>query len=135
REGRSLVRVGAVGLCGSDLHWFSDGGIGDARIVEPAIPGHEIGGVAIDGPHAGRVVAVDPALPCFACERCREGWTNLCRNIRFAGHGGTPGGTAEIISWPTDRLVPLPEPMDVEDAAMLEPLGVAIHAWDLAHVR
>ena len=134
-EGRTLVRVGAVGLCGSDLHWFLDGGIGDARIVDPAIPGHEIGGVALDGPFAGRVVAVDPAIPCFACDRCREGWTNLCPNVKFAGHGDTDGGMAEIISWPTDRLAPLPDGMDPEDAAVLEPLGVAIHAWDLGQVR
>ena len=134
-EGRTLVRVGAVGLCGSDLHWFLDGGIGDARIVDPAIPGHEIGGVALDGPYAGRVVAVYPAIPCFHCERCREGWTNLCPHVRFAGHGDTDGGMAEIISWPTDRLVPLPEGMTPEDAAVLEPLGVAVHAWDLGQVR
>ena len=133
--GRTLVRVGAVGLCGSDLHWFLEGGIGDARIVDPTIPGHEIGGVALDGPYAGQVVAVDPAIPCFECERCREGWTNLCPNVKFAGHGDTDGGMAEIISWPTNRLSPLPPGMDAEDAAVLEPLGVAVHAWDLGQVR
>ncbi|RMB58246.1 zinc-dependent alcohol dehydrogenase [Tessaracoccus antarcticus] len=133
-EGFTLVRVGAVGLCGSDLHWFLDGGIGDSRIDQPTIPGHEIGGVALDGPLAGRTVAVDPAIPCFTCERCREGWTNLCPHVRFAGHGDTDGGLAEMMRWPTDRLVPLPECMDAEDAAVLEPLGVAIHAWDLSHV-
>lgn len=134
-EGRTLIRVGAVGLCGSDLHWFVEGQIGDARIVQPGIPGHEIGGVALDGPYAGRVVAVDPAIPCFDCPRCHEGWTNLCPHVKFAGHSDTDGGLAELMSWPTDRLVPLPEGMDAEDAAVLEPLGVAIHAWDLGQVR
>lgn len=134
-EGFTRVKVGAVGLCGSDLHWFLDGGIGDARIEEPTIPGHEIGGVALDGPLAGRTVAVDPAIPCFNCERCHEGWTNLCPEVKFAGHGDTDGGLAEIMSWPTDRLVALPEGLDAVDAAVMEPLGVAIHAWDLAQVR
>lgn len=134
-EGFTLVKVGAVGLCGSDLHWFLDGGIGDARIDQPTIPGHEIGGVALDGPLAGRTVAVDPAIPCFDCERCHEGWTNLCPNVKFAGHGDTDGGMAEVMSWPTNRLVPLPEGMDAVDATVLEPLGVAIHAWDLGQVR
>lgn len=134
-EGHTLVRVGAVGLCGSDLHWFSEGGIGDARIVDPPIPGHEIGGVAIDGPYAGQVVAVDPAIPCFKCEHCLEGWPNLCPKVKFAGHGDTDGGMAEVISWPTDRLVPMPDGIDAEDAAVLEPLGVAIHAWDLGHAK
>lgn len=134
-DGFTLVKVGAVGLCGSDLHWFLDGGIGDARIDQPTIPGHEIGGVALDGPLAGRTVAVDPAIPCLDCERCHEGWTNLCPSVKFAGHGDTDGGMAEIMSWPTHRLVPLPEGMDAVDASVLEPLGVAIHAWDLGQVR
>lgn len=131
----TLVRVEAVGLCGSDLHWFVDGHIGDAGLDKPAIPGHEIGGVALNGPYAGQVVAVDPAIPCFDCPRCREGWTNLCERIKFAGHSDTDGGLAEIISWPTSRLAPLPEGLDAVDAAVLEPLGVAIHAWDLSHAR
>lgn len=134
-DGYTLVRVGAVGLCGSDLHWFVDGGIGDARIGQPTIPGHEIGGVALDGPFAGRTVAVDPAIPCLQCEHCHLGWTNLCPRVKFAGHGDTDGGLAEMMKWPTDRLVPLPKSMDAEDASVLEPLGVAIHAWDLSHVR
>lgn len=134
-EGYTRVKVGAVGLCGSDLHWFLDGGIGDARIEDPTIPGHEIGGVALDGPLEGRTVAVDPAIPCFNCERCHEGWTNLCPDVKFAGHADTDGGLAEIMVWPTQRLVPLPEGLDAVDAAVMEPLGVAIHAWDLAHVR
>ncbi len=134
-EGHTLVKVGAVGVCGSDVHWFRYGRIGDARIEQPTIPGHEIGGVALDGPLAGRTVAVDPAIPCLDCERCHEGWTNLCPRVKFAGHADTDGGLAEVISWPTSRLVALPEGMDAVDAATLEPLGVAIHAWDLGHVR
>lgn len=134
-EDESLVRVGAVGLCGSDLHWFSEGGIGDARIERPGIPGHEMGGVALDGPYAGQVVAIDPALPCRACERCLEGNVNLCPNVKFSGQGATEGGMSELMTWPTHALFPLPEGMTVEDAALLEPLGVATHAWDLGHVR
>ena len=134
-EGRSLVRIGAVGLCGSDLHWFSEGGIGDVRIEAPSIPGHEQGGVALDGPYAGRVVAVDPALPCRRCERCLEGNTNLCPTIQFSGNASLDGGLCEVMSWPTHALVPLPEGFTAEDAAMLEPLGVAIHTWDLGHVK
>lgn len=133
--GHTLVAVGAVGLCGSDLHWYVDGHIGDAGLDQPAIPGHEIGGTALTGPLKGQVVAVDPAIPCFDCPRCHEGWTNLCERIKFAGHSDTDGGLAEVISWPTDRLVPLPAGMDAVDAAVLEPLGVAVHAWDLGHVR
>lgn len=134
REGHSLVAVRSVGLCGSDLHWFGEGGIGDARLSVPLVPGHEVGGVALDGPYAGRVVAVDPAIPCGRCARCIEGHHNLCPGVRFAGHAGLDGGLVERLSWPTDRLVPLPDGMTSDDAAMLEPLGVAVHAWGLADV-
>lgn len=134
REGHTLVRVRSVGLCGSDLHWFTDGGIGDATIGDPIVPGHEMGGIALDGPYAGRVVAIDPALPCEHCERCREGNTNLCPDVRFSGHGSVDGGLREVMDWPTERLFPLPEGFTPDDAALLEPLGVAVHSFDLAHM-
>ncbi len=135
RQDLTRVRIGAVGLCGSDLHWFADGGIGDARLDRPLVPGHEMGGVAIDGPYAGQVVALDPAIPCERCERCMEGNPNLCEKIRFSGHSSTDGGMTEVMSWPTRRLVPVPEGMTTSEAAVLEPLGVAIHAWDLGSVK
>lgn len=134
-EGETRVQVRAVGLCGSDLHWFTDGGIGDATIGEPLVPGHEIAGIALDGPHAGRVVAVDPAIPCEHCARCLEGNPNLCPQVRFSGHGDVDGGVREIMTWPTHRIFPLPEGTTPDEGALLEPLGVAIHSWDLGHAR
>lgn len=131
-EGESLIQVKAVGLCGSDIHWFEDGGIGDAVIVRPIIPGHEIAGVAVTGPYSGQLVALDPAIPCGKCELCLEGHRNLCPNVLFSGHSVTEGGLREYMAWPTDLLFPLPEGMSAADGAMLEPLGVALHAWDLA---
>jgi L-iditol 2-dehydrogenase len=129
----SLVRVGAVGLCGSDLHWFNEGGVGDAVITRPIVPGHEIAGIALSGPHEGRLVAVDPAIPCGHCPMCFEGHRNLCPTVKFSGHGSLDGGLREVMAWPTHLLHPLPETMSAADGAMLEPLGVALHAWDLSH--
>ena len=133
--GESLVRVEAVGLCGSDLHWYEEGGIGDARLVDPVVPGHEFAGVVEGGPLDGRRVAVDPALHCGRCERCLEGHQNLCPDVVFAGHGSCDGGLRQYLSWPTEALHPLPGAMDGVAGAMLEPLGVAIHAFDLGHVH
>jgi L-iditol 2-dehydrogenase len=133
-SGKSLVRVTAVGLCGSDLHWFGEGGIGDAALTKPLVLGHEIGGVIEGGPEHGRRVAVDPAQPCGQCEECHDGNRNLCRLVRFAGHGGHDGGLRELLSWPTELLRPVPDSFTDADIAMLEPLGVALHAMDLAHV-
>jgi L-iditol 2-dehydrogenase len=129
--GEALVRVTAVGLCGSDLHWYAEGGIDEARVVHPFVLGHELGGVTEDG----CAVALDPALPCERCEPCLEGHANLCQAVRFAGDGQRDGGLSQWIAWPERCLVPLPAPLTAADGAMLEPLGVALHAADLGHVR
>ena len=131
REGETLVRVTAVGLCGSDLRWFADGAIGDTGLTRPLVLGHEVAGVT----HDGRRVALDPAVSCLACELCLEGHPNLCERIRFLGHGSEDGGLREWLAWPERCLFPLPASLSEADGAMLEPLGVALHAVDLGHVR
>jgi L-iditol 2-dehydrogenase len=133
--GQTLVRVTDVGICGSDLHWFEEGGIGDARLSRPVAPGHEIAGVVHAGPLAGTPVAVDPAIPDGVCSTCLRGHPNLCPNVTFAGHGIIDGGLREVIAWPTHLLHPLPSSLSTTDGAVLEPLGVAIHALDLGHLR
>lgn len=133
--GETLVRMTDMSLCGSDLHWFAEGGIGDAVLSEPLVPGHELAGIAVDGPFAGRRVALDPAIPCEACDLCAQGHRNLCPAVRFSGHSDTEGGLLEYKAWPTHLLHPLPADMTGADGALLEPLGVALHAWDLAHTR
>ena len=132
--GESVVRVEAVGVCGSDLHWYEDGAIGDTGMPAPLVIGHEFAGVVESGPLAGRRVAVDPAVPCERCDLCREGHPNLCPQVRFAGHGSCDGGLRQQMAWPTHRLHPLPDSLDGVAGALLEPLGVAIHALDLGHV-
>ena len=133
--GEELVRITAVGLCGSDLHWFTEAGIGDARLTRPVVPGHEFAGVIEGGPRHGQLVAVDPALPCRRCEMCLDGYRNLCPDVVFAGHGGQDGGLQQYLAWPSWALHPLPDTMSAIDGAVLEPLGVALHALDLGHLR
>jgi L-iditol 2-dehydrogenase len=129
--GETLVRVTAVGLCGSDLHWFSEAGIGDAHLAQPLALGHEFAGVT----ESGQRVAVDPAVPCEVCEFCREGNPNLCNALHFAGHGKNDGGLREWVAWPTRCLFSIPNALSDADGAMLEPLGVAIHAVDLGKIK
>jgi len=133
--GEVLLRVTAVGLCGSDLHWFSEAGIGDARLQEPLILGHEFAGVIESGERRGQRVAVDPAVPCGVCEFCVEGNPNLCSALRFAGHGTEDGALRQYMAWPTRCLHPLPNSLTDADGVMLEPLGVAVHAVDLGHLK
>jgi L-iditol 2-dehydrogenase len=130
----TLVRVTAVGICGSDLHWWDEGAIGDAKLTRPLVLGHEGAGVIAEGPRRGERVAIDPAIPCQTCRACRDGYRNLCHRIRFSGHGETDGMLREFMAWPSALLHPLPEAVSDVAGAMLEPLGVAVHSVDLGHL-
>jgi L-iditol 2-dehydrogenase len=132
--GQALLRIRAVGLCGSDRHWLVDGGIGDATLLTPLVLGHEFAATVETGPLAGRRVAVDPADTCGTCDLCRGNRSNLCQAIRFAGHGATDGALREWMAWPEDCLYPVTDRLTDVEAALVEPLAVAIHAADLGHV-
>lgn len=140
RPGETLIDVAAVGLCGSDLHYYKDGGIGGAKIVEPFVPGHEFAGwltedVEERGLARGTLVAVDPNQACGRCGQCRRGHLNLCPNVRFIGAPPNDGAMTDRLWVDRELIVPVPERFSATDAVMLEPLGVAIHAVDLARPR
>ena len=129
--GEEMLQVKAVGICGSDLHWLNEAGIGDARLDKPLVLGHEFSALT----EAGERVAVDPAIACGECEYCQRGDPNLCINLRFAGHGEQDGALRQAMAWPRRCLHPLPQALSDADGVMLEPLGIAMHAVDLAHLR
>lgn len=131
----AALRVRAVGICGSDLHWFLEGGIGDAQLIRPLVLGHELAGEILTGERKGERVAIDPAIPCGHCRYCRRGDPNLCPRVKFAGHGEQDGGLREQMIWPLEQLFALPDSLSMTEGALLEPLGVAIHALDLAKVE
>jgi L-iditol 2-dehydrogenase len=135
-EGEVLVKLAAVSICGSDIHWFSEGGIGTARLTSPLVLGHELSGTIASGERKGERVAIDPSITCGHCEYCLEGNPNFCTSLRFAGDGlTTGGGMQEYLNWPIRSLVTLPDQIPFAEAAVLEALGVGIHAIDLGHVR
>ena len=144
-RGQVLLRVRATGLCGSDLHSYLDARIGATRFPAPLILGHEFSGVieesgpdALDGNfapmQAGTRVAVDPAQPCGQCSLCREGHPNLCCRLRFCGNYPDGGSLCAWVHMPARSCFPVPEEIDDAAAALLEPLGVAIHAAGLARL-
>jgi len=140
RAGEVLLDVAAVGMCGSDLHYFKDGAIGSAVIRDPFVPGHEFGGFvceAVDelGLAPGSLVSVDPNRSCLACEWCLAGHHNLCPRVEFIGAPPVDGAMTQRMWVPRSQLVPLPSGFGPLEAVMLEPLGVAIHAVDLAKPR
>jgi L-iditol 2-dehydrogenase len=130
-EEERFIRVKAVGVCGSDLHWFSEAGIGDAQLKRPLVLGHEFAGETEDGQR----VAIDPAIPCGQCEFCLQGNPNLCSSLIFAGHDEQDGALQECIAWHKKSLYTIPDSLTYADGAMLEPLGVAIHAVDLGKLK
>lgn len=141
--GEALVRVETVGVCGSDLHAFRHGSTGGEGPQGPIVMGHEFAGVveqmgdgAFDGEGrpltVGTRVAVDPAQPCGNCEWCLRGDPNLCPTIEFCGLWPTDGALRPFICVPADTCFPVPDGINAATATMLEPLGVAIHAMDLA---
>ena len=136
----AMVTIEAVGVCGSDLHYFKDGGIGGAVISTPFVPGHEFSATLCrDVPalnlQEGELVAVDPATPCHACEWCLKGYHNLCPQVKFIGAPPFNGAMTQSLAVPESGLIKLPQGMSADQAAMLEPLGVCIHAIDLARPR
>jgi L-iditol 2-dehydrogenase len=133
--GELLLRVDAVGLCGSDRHWLEEGGIGDAALHRPLVLGHELAATVVSGSRAGERVAVDPAVPCGSCAPCLAGDRHLCLELRFAGHGTTDGALRTLMTWPEAQVHRLPDALSDAEGALLEPLGVALHALDLGRVR
>jgi L-iditol 2-dehydrogenase len=140
RSDEVLLRVTATGICGSDLHAYQHGRIGDATLRSPLILGHEFTGVIETvGSRVklkpGTRVAVDPAIPCGRCDRCREGNPNLCPHVRFCGLCPHHGSLREYIHMPAANCFPLPRALSDADGVMLEPLGIALHATGLAKIR
>jgi L-iditol 2-dehydrogenase len=144
--GQALLRVMATGICGSDLHSYLDARIGDTPIKSPLVLGHEFSAIveaagegAVDYLHEpllpGTRVAVDPAQPCGRCEACEQGHPNLCWRLHFCGNYPDGGSLCEWMHMPGRSCVPIPDDMDHVRGALLEPLGVAIHAIDLAKLR
>ncbi|WP_369252161.1 L-idonate 5-dehydrogenase [Streptomyces sp. R41] len=136
--GQALVAVRYGGVCGSDLHYWRHGGVGDFRLREPMVLGHEVVGTVISygdgasGPLPGTAVAVHPATACRVCPECVDGRANVCRDTRYLGSAArTPhvqGGFAAQVVVPADQLRALPADLDLERAALAEPLSVALHA-------
>jgi L-iditol 2-dehydrogenase len=145
-SGQVLLRVTTVGICGSDLHSYKDARIGDVALQSPLILGHEFAGIveavgqdSLDGNAQpltpGTRVAVDPAQPCWGCEMCEQGHPNLCHRLLFCGSYPDDGSLCQWMHMPARSCFPIPDSLDDASAALLEPLGIAIHAVDLARIR
>jgi L-iditol 2-dehydrogenase len=129
-----LVVVGEVGICGSDLHYYEHGRIGDYVVEEPLILGHESAGEVVAVGEAvsdfvpGDRVALEPGVPCRRCDHCKRGEYNLCPEVTFMATPPDDGAFAQFVAWPADFAHRLPDEVSVREGALCEPLSVGIHA-------
>ena len=139
---QALVKMGAAGICGSDMHYFRDGQIGKFKIQEPLIPGHEASGVIaslganVTGLEEGQRVAINPSHPCGTCSRCREGRENLCDSMFFLGSASVfphaQGMFREYFLISAKQCIPVSNQVSLEELALSEPLSVGLHAVNRA---
>lgn len=133
------IQIGSTGLCGSDLHYYGHFRNGDILVREPLSLGHESAGVvtsvgsSVSDFKPGDKVALEVGIPCGKCSRCEEGRYNICKEMRFRSSGKSfphfQGTLQERINHPAKWCYRLPEDMSLDIGALLEPLGVALHAF------
>ena len=136
-----LVEVKAVGVCGSDVHYYEHGRIGTYVVRQPLILGHESAGVImgvgtdVERSRIGERVAIEPGIPDGICDQCRTGHYNLCPNVRFFGTPPIDGAFASYVTVPTQFAYTLPDNLSNEEGAMIEPLSVGLWACRKARLR
>lgn len=138
KDGEVRIAVSYGGICGSDMHYYRRGAVGDFALREPMVLGHEVSGRVVEygsasgGLTPGMKVALNPSRPCLACGYCRAGRSNLCTEMRFLGSAGrfphVQGGFAEHLVLRRDQVIPVPQETDLLALSVAEPLSVGLHA-------
>src|SRR5512145_1795791 len=133
-----LIQMASVGVCGSDIHYYTEGKIGSQVVQYPFTVGHEGAGVIEEtGPSVTRVkrgdrVAIDPAMPCFICDQCVSGRYHTCRKLKFLGcPGQAEGCLSEFIVMPETSCFPIKDSITLDQAALSEPLAIGVYAAGL----
>ena len=142
KPGWALVRMHSIGVCGSDIHYFSEGKIGDQIVKYPFSIGHECAGTVVEvgkgvkNVKPGMRVAIDPAMPCGRCYLCKMGRENICLSLQFLGcPSQVEGSLSEYLAMPAKNCIPVPDSMSFDEAVMTEPLAIAIHAVRLSGIK
>lgn len=138
RENEALVKIKAMGICGSDQHYLHDWKIGDLALTGPLVLGHECSGEVVrvgknvTRVNAGDRVVVEPGIACGKCVYCKSGKYNLCPDMQFMGQPPTDGCLQEYVAWPEDLLFKMPDSMTWQQGALIEPFTVALQALRLS---
>ena len=137
-----LIELGAVGVCGSDIHYYKTGRIGSQVVEYPFTVGHECSGTVVEvGTKVDRVsvgdrIAIEPAMPCRNCDQCQMGRENTCRNNRFLGcPGQAEGSLSEYLVMPQENCFKIEDTLNLAEATVSEPLAIGIYAIRQAHLK
>lgn len=136
--GQVQVRVRSVGICGSDLHYYFEGGIGDTPCVYPMVLGHEPSGEivavgpGVSGWAVGDHAVLEPAMYCYHCEFCMSGRHNVCAHLRFLSTPTDPGFFRQVVNLPLNNVLPLPKNLSFQEGSLAEPLAVVLHSMQFA---
>lgn len=141
KENEVLIHIQANGICGSDVHFFHEGRLGNFVVDKPYVPGHEASGIVVkNGSRArkfeiGDRVVIEPGIPCGHCKMCKEGRYNLCPDVVFLSAPPIDGTFCDYICVNENFLFTVPDKLSYEDAALAEPSAVAIHAVERGKFR
>ncbi|HOK56164.1 MAG TPA: NAD(P)-dependent alcohol dehydrogenase [bacterium] len=141
REDDVLVRVRCVGICGSDVHYFLEGRIGDQIVKDKIIVGHEASGEVIEvGKNVkklkkGDKVAIEPGISCGKCEFCIKGKPNICPNVKFLGTPPVNGAFREYMVMPEENLIKIPDGLEYEEGVLSEPLAIGVYTVKLSQIE
>jgi L-iditol 2-dehydrogenase len=134
-----LIRMKSVGICGSDIHYYTEGKIGSQVVQYPFTVGHEGAGIIemigneVQSLKPGDRVAIDPAMPCYQCEQCKSGRFHTCRNLKFLGcPGQSEGCLSEFIIMPASSCIRISDLISLDQAALSEPLAIGVYATRLS---
>ncbi|MCK5759068.1 MAG: NAD(P)-dependent alcohol dehydrogenase [Clostridiales bacterium] len=134
QPGHVLIKIDYVGICGSDVHYYEYGRIGDFIVENPIILGHECSGIierigdGVSGFSIGDKVVPEPGFACNKCDYCKTGKYNLCEEMTFMATPPVDGSFCEYISYPADMVFKLPENVSTKEGALIEPLAIGIYA-------
>jgi L-iditol 2-dehydrogenase len=130
--------VDTLGVCGSDVHYYTQGRIGPQTAPFPYILGHELAATVMEtGSQVTRLkprqrVAVDPLIPCGGCDQCLAGRRHTCRKQKFLGSSGQPGALSQYLVMPEGCCFPVPDSLNDDEAAVVEPLSIGVYAVQMA---
>jgi L-iditol 2-dehydrogenase len=136
-----LINIKEVGVCGSDVHYYNKGRIGDFVVKKPIILGHESSGIIsevgdkVRGFEVGDRVTIEPGVPCYTCDYCIDGNYNLCPNIVFMATPPYDGAFVEYITYDPNFVYKLPDNISLTAAALIEPLSVGYSASKRAKIK